>query len=112
MTDAPWELILAGWAGLVAPYGGEFLLACTRRRDTTDRVLAAAPGAVITQDGGDGQNVKFHARDLDLVAPTLRLRRRRQVSEEQRAAAIERLKPFAFTPGPHVVQNEGGAQPG
>jgi len=76
----------------------------------TDRLLAAAPDAVITQDGGDGQNVKFHVRHFDAVAPILRLRKRRQLTEEQREAAIERLKPFAFPAGTQPVRSEGTPQ--
>jgi hypothetical protein len=56
--------------------------------------------------------VKVHVRHLEVIAPILRLRRKRQVSEEQPAAAIERLKPFAFTAGPQVVQIEGQSLPG
>jgi hypothetical protein len=88
--DDPWELVLSGARGFVAPAGGGHLLACTHHRNTTAAILAKVPGAVVTQDGDDGQNVRFHARHLDAVAGVLRLRRRRQVSEaeRQRLAAL------------------------
>jgi hypothetical protein len=120
--DNPLDLVLPGWSGFVAPYGGEYLLACTRGRATTKRLLAAVPDAVITQDGGDGQNVKFHVRHLDVVAPLLRLRRRRQVvlTEEQVQARREQLARInairhAQHPGESAhepVHPEGGAKPG
>jgi hypothetical protein len=120
--DDPWGLIIPGWSGFLAPQGGEYLLACTRGRITTDRVLAAAEGAVITQDGGDGQNVKFHVRHLDVVAPILRLRRRRQVvlTEEQlqaRRDLLARINTARHTQHPgeaahEPVHPEGGVQPG
>jgi hypothetical protein len=82
--DDPWELVLPGAAVFVAPWGGEHLLACTRHRITTLRILATVPDAVVAQDGSDGQNVRFHARHLDAVASILRLRRRKEVSEAER----------------------------
>jgi len=78
---------------------------------TTGKVPAIDPEAVITQDGTDGQNVRFHARHFEAVAVVLRLRKRRRLSEEQKAERGERLRGFRFRPassssqegpGPHV----------
>jgi hypothetical protein len=33
--DDPWDLVIPGWSGFLAPQGGEHLLACTRGRKTT-----------------------------------------------------------------------------
>src|SRR5262245_34260889 len=83
-TDDPWDVILPGWGGFVAPWGGEYLLACTRGGGkTTKKVLAIDPEAVVTQDGSDGQNVRFHVRHFEAVAQVLRLKRRRVLSPEQ-----------------------------
>jgi hypothetical protein len=101
--DDPWDLIIQGFSGFVAPYGGNFLLACTRSISTTRRVLEAVPGAEIIQDGADGQNVRFAAADFALVAQILRLRRRRQVSHEQRQLSALRLAPYRFGNGPETA---------
>src|SRR5687768_16029098 len=82
-TDDPWDLILPGRSGFVAPYGGDQLLACTNSRLTTGRLVATVPEALVTQDGTDGQNIRFHARHLDAVADLLGLRKRRQASPQQ-----------------------------
>jgi hypothetical protein len=111
--DDPWELVLPGAAGFVAPQGGEHLLACTRHRLTTARILATVPGAVITQDGSDGQNVKFPARHLDEVAGILRLRRRKEVSEaeRERLAALSRAhSPFRKSISESKVEGHGAVE--
>jgi hypothetical protein len=81
--------------------------------------LALVPDAVITQDGGDGQNVKLHARHFDVVAPLLRLRGRRQVvlTEEQLQARREhfakinaaRQAQHPAEPAHEPVDSEGSA---
>jgi hypothetical protein len=95
-ADDPWDLIIPGRLGFVAPYGGEFLHACTNSLITTRRVLAIDPEALVTQHGSDGQNVKFHSRHFEAVAKLMDLRRRKVLSEEQKAAQVERLKAYQF----------------
>jgi hypothetical protein len=90
--DDPWDLVLPGRSGFVAAWGDDRLVACTHSTITTRRILAAVEGAVIVQDGDDGANIAFPAERLDVVAPILRLRRRRQ------AAAADHLRKFAFNP--------------
>lgn len=98
----PWELVAVGKAGEISPYGGDFLIASTRHSATTKRILAAVPEAVVTQDGGDGQNIKFPAAALETVARVLGLRKRRVLSEVQRARAAEVLHQHRFAS--HAVQ--------
>jgi hypothetical protein len=43
--DDPWQRIIPGGRGFVAPAGGEHLLACTRHRNTTAAILAKVPPA-------------------------------------------------------------------
>jgi hypothetical protein len=102
--DDPWDLILPGWSGFVAPHGGTKLVACTRSQITTRRLLATVPGAVIVQDGADGQNVTFDADHLAAVACLLRVRKRRHLTDAQRQAFGERLAGFRFSPG-HAAQS-------
>jgi hypothetical protein len=94
--DDPWDVTLPGANGFLAPYGGEYLLACTRGIRVTRKVLAIDPGAVVTQDASDGQNVKFHVRHFEAVAEVMRLRRRRQVSEAERERLAEAGKGTRF----------------
>jgi|SRR6516162_9263471 hypothetical protein len=93
-ADDPWDLVIPGRGGFVAPHGREHLLACTGSSITTRRVLAADPEAVVIQDGSDGQNVTFHAGHFTAVAEVLRLRRRRR----QPAQAADRLRGHQFRP--------------
>jgi hypothetical protein len=94
--DDPWDLIVLGRCGFIAPYGGNQLLACTNGSLTASRILERVPSASVTQHGVDGQNVRFPAAAFALAAPILRLRHRRQVSEEQRQVAAQRLARYHF----------------
>src|SRR5262249_55823638 len=92
-----WDCILPGWSGFIAPYGGEYLLACTNGILKTRQILATVPDAVITQDGSDGQNIKFHVAPLETVAELLRSKKRRPGSQGERARLAElslRHSPF------------------
>jgi hypothetical protein len=101
-TDDPWVLLIRGRSGSVSPYGGDLLLADTRSVVTTRRILAAVPDAVVTQDGDDGQNITFPAAHLETVAGILGLKRRRVVSEAQRArlAVVGKATRLSRNPGP------------
>jgi hypothetical protein len=96
-TDDPWDLVLRGRKGFIAPCGGEYLLACTNHLLTTRRLLKAVPDAVITQDGSDGQNVRFHVNSLAAVAKILVLRRRRvftPAEKARRAAGLAKIRRY------------------
>src|SRR5262249_40878636 len=97
-TDDPWDLIIPGRSGFVAPFGGEYLLACTRGSTMTRKILAAVPDAVVHQDASGGANIKLHARHLGTVAPLLRLKRRRQLTAERQRRQAEQLRGFRFRP--------------
>src|SRR5262245_14087752 len=94
--DPAWDLIVPGRGGFVAPWGPGRLVACTRGRGTTRKLLALVPGAAVVADGADGQNVVFGVAHLDAVAGLLYLRRRRRLSPERRQAEAARLAAFAF----------------
>jgi hypothetical protein len=89
--DDPWDLVIRGQGGFVAPWGGERLVACTRSSSTTQKLLEAIPEAVVVQDGSDGQNLVFPASDLEAVADLMYLRRRRARSEQYRRAKSEMM---------------------
>jgi hypothetical protein len=109
--DDPWDLILPGWSGFVAPHGGQKLVACTRSCITTRRLMAVVPGAVIVQDGADGQNVTFDADHLEAVACLLRVRKRRRLTDAQRQALGERGAGSRFSPGHAAQSNLSTRQP-
>jgi hypothetical protein len=94
VTDDPWDLVLRGRGGLVAPWGKGRLVACTLGWATTQKILVAVPGAEVWADGGDGQNIVLPAAGLEAVAGLLYLLKRRRLSPEQRRAGAERLAPY------------------
>ena len=93
----PWLMIVLCANGEIGPYGGEHLLACTRSRGPVAKALKALDCIEVTQDGDDGINAKFHVDDFDRVAEIMRPRRRRRLTEEQKAASVERLSRFRFS---------------
>jgi hypothetical protein len=95
--DDEWDLVLVGSNGKVVLWSRTgTLCACTNSRGMTNRLLAAVPGAKVEQDGSDGQNITFEPEHLETVAKLLRLRRRKQVTPEQREAGSLRLAKFRF----------------
>ena len=97
-TDDPWLQIIPCDMGHIYPHGGDMLAASTNKPGPTVRKLKALPGVIVHQDGSDGANILFHIDQFDAVAEIMRPKRRRQWTEEQRAAAAERLAKYAFTP--------------
>lgn len=97
-ADDPWDLVIRGRLGFVAPCGGDVLFACTNGMKTTLKVLAAAPGAVLWQDGSGGQNVRFHQQHLRAVAAVLGLRKRRRLTEAHRQRLAAASAGYRFPP--------------
>jgi hypothetical protein len=93
-ADDAWDLVIPGWCGFVGVWGPGRLVAATRSSATTRRTLATVPDAVVVADATDGANIVFAAEHLEMVAPLLRLRKRRRLSPERRRAGAERLAPF------------------
>jgi hypothetical protein len=105
-TDDRWDLIIQGRGGFIAPWGRGRLVACTRGSATTNKIMAAVPGARIVQDGSDGQNLTFDPAHLATVAGLLRLRRRRVLTADQRRAAVDRLKRYRYRPSRTSSQSD------
>ena len=87
----PWLDLILCKHGEIGPYGGEMLLACTKRKGPIAKRLAALECVDVTQDGIDGVNVKFPVDDLAAVAKVMRPRCRRQLSPEEKAELVKRL---------------------
>jgi hypothetical protein len=111
VADDPWDLVIQGRTGFVAPWGGDTLVACTRHVLTTRRIIEAVPGSVVVQDGQDGQNVTFDTVHFDTVAAILGLRKRRRLSEAHRKRLVEQVASFRFA-GPSDKSGPLRAQDG
>jgi hypothetical protein len=96
-TEAPWLMIVRCEHGHICPAGGDLLVACASRRGAVARQLAALPFVTVVQDADDGLNALFDVEHFDEATRLMRPKRRRQLSAEQRQAAVERLKPFHFS---------------
>lgn len=68
--------------GFIAPAGGRELIAFTRTRR---RALRALRGVRVCQDSGDEVIARFDVADLETVATALGAKRRRRLSDAQRA---------------------------
>jgi hypothetical protein len=93
--DRLWLYQIPGKFGHVYVHGNATLGAYVRtRHDPTDRLgrLLALPGARLHQRGDAEAAVIFAPECLDEVAQILRLRRRRQLTPEQRESARQRMK--------------------
>lgn len=77
-------------------HGEEVGWASDRRGVIQNRVLAV-PGVWVLQDGDDGANVAVPVSSLPEVLRIVHPKRKRFLSPEQRAAAVERLRPYKFT---------------
>lgn len=100
-AEEPWLQIIPGQLGHVFPWSETRLAAATHRRGPVARRLMAIPGVRVEQDAADGVNVSFLPDLFGQVADLLRLKRRRQVSEAERArlAELSRLhSPFRKSP--------------
>jgi hypothetical protein len=100
--DDPWDLVVPGRSGFVAPWGylpprgSGLLVAATRSSVTTRRLLAAVPGARVVQDGSDGQNITFAPDYLDVVADVLGLKRKRVLSAAHRAKLAQVSQAYRY----------------
>jgi len=102
-TDDPWLLTIPAQFGHFYPHSAELIGFATNSRGPMARKLAALSFVTITQEGSDGYNLTFPAERFAEVALIARPKRRRQLTPEQRQAAIDRLADFRFSPA-------GGAQ--
>lgn len=92
----PWLMVLLCRYGHVFPHGGNLLAASVDGHPKLASVLRQLPCCRVHQDGDDGElTMVFDVSDFAKVAAVMRPKRRRQLSEAQRAAAAERLARFS-----------------
>lgn len=100
-ADDPWLLQLECENGTIYPYGGNELVASTRRRGPVANRLAALACVTVWRDASDGIDVRIDVANFDKVAAVMKPRRKRQVSDAERARLAEmsaRHSPFRKPP--------------
>ena len=107
----PWLLTIPCRHGHIYPHGGNYLGASTTNRGPVANRLAALPFVRLVQDGDDGVNVVFDVDDFEAVAAIMKPKRRRQLTTEQRAERVERLRKYQFRPATHVACEDRRSDP-
>ena len=110
-VEDTWLLILLCQHGEICPWGGELLAACTKTRGPVANRLLSLPFVAESQDGDDGANVIFPVERFDEVATIMRPRRRRQVSEQERARLAALSARHGFKRGQQTISQSAGAGP-
>lgn len=100
-VEDAWLLTIPCKHGEIYPHGGQLLGASTNNRGPIANHLAALSVVRIVQDGDDGVNAVFDVDDFDQVAAVMRPKRRRKLSDEQRAERVERLRDYQFSSASH-----------
>lgn len=95
-AEEPWLQIIHCRHGHIVPWGGDLLAVSTNRRGPLAARIRTLPGLEVVQDGSDGLTATFTADRFDEVADIMGAKRRRRLSPEQRAAAVERLRRFQY----------------
>lgn len=98
-TEDPHFQIIPGRLGHVYAWDSERLAASSNSAGTTAKKLKALSYGQIWQDGTDGVTVLFPADRLDEVADLLKLRRRRRISDQERARLAELSRQHGFRAG-------------
>jgi len=104
-ADDPALQIIPGRLGHVYPASGGRLAAFGRSGPTAAK-LRALPYAEVWTDGSDGVTVLFPPDRLNEVAHLLHLKRRRRVSDQERARLAEVGRQYQFRPRSHGVQSD------
>lgn len=86
--------IIPGRHGHVYVHSSTRLGAASKRRGHVARELLRC--CEILQDGDDGVNVAFEVSDFFAIADLLQLKKKRIMTEEQKAANVDRLKAFQY----------------
>jgi hypothetical protein len=105
-VNDPWLKIIPCQRGHIYPFGGNRLAATTNARGVTARRLAALDFATIHQDGDDGITILFPADRMPEVAALMKPRRRRHVSEAERARLAALGAKYGFQPGTQTRSDE------
>ncbi|HBO43599.1 MAG TPA: hypothetical protein DD670_06655 [Planctomycetaceae bacterium] len=105
-VDDPHYKIIPGARGHVFAWDEKTLAASTNTSGSTATKLRSLPGVTLWQDGTDGITVLFDPGLFEQVATLLGLRRRRQVSDEERKRLAELGHRHGFKPNQHGFQDD------
>lgn len=97
-AEEAWLQVILCQSGHIFPWGGDLLAASTAKGGSVAKRLKALPGVEVVQDGADGATVVFPVDRFDEIAQIIKPRRRRRLSPEARARAVERLRKYRFQP--------------
>ena len=89
----PWQAIIPCQLGHIYKHSDELLGVATNTR-TIGLRLAKLPGIQVTQEADDGFNLVFAPKLLPKVAAIVKPKRKRRMSAEQRALAVDRLAKY------------------
>jgi hypothetical protein len=105
-ADDPALQIILCQRGHIYPFGPSTLAAATNARGATARRLAALDFATIHQDGDDGITILFPVGRMPEVAVLMKPRRRRHVSEAERARLAAMGAKYGFRSGTQARSDE------
>ena len=97
--EEPWLTHILCQHGHIGVWGDDLLVACTNSAGAGATRLKALSFAEVAQDGTDGVNVTFPLEHFDEVAEVMKPRKRRRLSEEQRARLVEAGAKYRFSRG-------------
>lgn len=92
----PWMMLIEFKGGNIYPHGGDLLSIEIEGRRFLRKRLAEVDGLVLNQDGDDFQSFTFPVDRFDAVAEIVQPRRRRALTDAQRAVLRERGAAFRF----------------
>lgn len=99
--EEPWLTHIICLHGTIGVWGDNLLVASTSSTGPVAKRLKALPFIQVAQDASDGVNVVFPVQHFEEVAEIMRLRKRRRISEEQRARLVEAGARYRFSAGAH-----------
>lgn len=105
-ADDPWLQTILCQRGRVFPWGGDKLAASTNGRGPTATKLTGLHFVTVPQDGDDGVTVVFPVDKFAQIAKLMLPRRRRQVSDAERARLAAMGAGFRFSPGTQSSSSE------
>ena len=94
--EEPWLTYVVCVNGSIGVWGDDLLVACTKTNGAVASRLKVLPYTEVAQEGSDGVNVTFNIAHFDDVAKIMKPKRRRRLSEEQKAANLKRLARHQF----------------
>jgi hypothetical protein len=92
--NAQWYHLIVCRYGHIYPHGRNLLGFASNRCGAVANRVAALPYATVTQNGSDGMNITFPVEHFNEVAAIVHPRRRRRLSDEQRAKSVSNLRRF------------------